>query len=139
MHYRLILLLLVALVVAPTWSRAEPAPEEVAQAAAEQWLQLVDAGRFDESWQSAAGFFRDAVSRAQWKSSLKTVRKPLGSLVSRKLKQARYTKTLPGAPDGEYVVLQFDTSFSNKSSAVETITPMLQEDGQWRVSGYFIK
>jgi hypothetical protein len=27
----------------------------------------------------------------------------------------------------------------NKRSAVETITPMRDPDGQWRVSGYFIK
>ena len=27
----------------------------------------------------------------------------------------------------------------NKASAVETITPMLDKDGKWRVSGYFMK
>jgi len=27
----------------------------------------------------------------------------------------------------------------NKTSTVETITPMLDKDGQWRVSGYYIK
>jgi hypothetical protein len=79
------------------------------------------------------------VSQSQWKSSLNSVRKPLGSLVSRKLKSAKYSKTLPGAPDGEYVVLQFTTSFENKKGAVETITPMLDKGGKWKVSGYFIK
>jgi hypothetical protein len=60
-------------------------------------------------------------------------------MLSRKLKSAKYTTTLPGAPDGEYVVIQFDSSFEHKQSAVETITPMLDKDGKWRVSGYFIK
>jgi hypothetical protein len=60
-------------------------------------------------------------------------------MVSRKLKSAKYTKALPGAPAGEYVVLQFDTSFVNKKEAVETVTPMLDKDGKWKVSGYFIK
>ena len=32
-----------------------------------------------------------------------------------------------------------DTSFQNKKSAVETITPMKENDGKWRVSGYYIK
>jgi hypothetical protein len=58
---------------------------------------------------------------------------------SRKLKSATYSKTLPGAPDGEYVVIKYNTSFANKASAVETISPMLDKDGTWRVSGYFIK
>jgi hypothetical protein len=36
------------------------------------------------------------------------------------------------------VVLKFDTSFANKKVAVETVTPMLDKDGKWRVSGYFV-
>lgn len=50
-----------------------------------------------------------------------------------------YMTSLPGAPDGEYVVVQFETSFTNKKAAAETVTPMLENDGQWRVSGYYIK
>ena len=62
-------------------------------------------------------------------------------MTSRKLKGAQYKTSLPGAPDGEYVVIQYDTSFENKrsASAVETITPTLDKDAQWRVSGYFIR
>jgi hypothetical protein len=46
---------------------------------------------------------------------------------------------LPGAPDGQYVVMQFETSFANKKSAIETVTFMLEKDGQWKSAGYFIK
>jgi hypothetical protein len=67
------------------------------------------------------------------------VRDPLGKVLSRALKSATYTTTLPGAPDGQYVVIQYDTAFEHKKSAVETITSMLDKDGTWRVSGYFIK
>ena len=58
---------------------------------------------------------------------------------SRELLSAQHMTSLPGAPDGDYVVIQFKTSFANKKSAVETVTPMLEKDGVWRVSGYFIK
>jgi hypothetical protein len=64
---------------------------------------------------------------------------PLGAVISRSLKAKNFATSLPGAPDGEYVVIQFATSFENKTSAVETITPMMDKDGQWRVSGYYIK
>jgi ribosomal protein S17E len=37
------------------------------------------------------------------------------------------------------VIIQYDSSFENKKSAVETVTPMLDKDGKWRVSGYYIK
>jgi hypothetical protein len=79
------------------------------------------------------------VTKEEWKSKLRASRDPLGKMLSRKLKGATYTKTLPGAPDGEYVVVQYESSFEHKQSAVETITPMLDKDGMWRVSGYFIK
>lgn len=37
------------------------------------------------------------------------------------------------------VVIQYDTNFEHKSGAVETVVPKLEKDGNWRVSGYFIK
>jgi hypothetical protein len=58
---------------------------------------------------------------------------------STKLESAQFMTQLPGAPDGEYAVIQFETSFANKKSAIETVTPMKDPDGKWRVSGYFIK
>jgi hypothetical protein len=114
------------------------AQKTAAQKSAEQWLALVDAGSFAESWKTAAGYFQTVVPQDQWEHTIAAVRRPLGDLVSRKLKSAHYTKSLPGAADGEYVVLQFDTSFTNKKTAVETVTPMLDADGTWKVSGYYI-
>ena len=120
---------------------SKPDEREVEQAvdAAEIWLKLVDDGDYGKSWDEAAGYFKKAVSKDQWQSSLAAVRVPLGKVISREVKSKRYTKQLPGAPDGEYVVIEFDTSFENKSSAIETVTPMLDKDGLWRVSGYYIK
>jgi hypothetical protein len=97
------------------------------------------AGRYAESWEEAAKLFRGAMKKEDWKKSLTDVRTPLGKRITRKLLAKKYTTTLPGAPDGKYVVIQYETSFENKKTAIETITPMLDEDGRWRVSGYFIK
>jgi len=113
-------------------------PEELAQKSAKAWLALTDSGKYAESWDEAAAVFKGAITKDQWVSTIKGVRGPLGAVQFRKPKSATYTKTLPGAPDGEYVVIQFTTSFENKASAVETIVPMLDKDGRWRVSGYHI-
>jgi Protein of unknown function (DUF4019) len=113
--------------------------EEAAQKSAEQWLALVDAGNFAESWKTAAGYFQTAISQDKWEQTITAVRGPLGDVVTRKLKSTHYAQSLPDAPAGEYVVLQFDTSFANKKDTVETITPKLDPDGKWKVSGYFIK
>jgi hypothetical protein len=113
-------------------------PEELAEQAADTWLALNDQGKYAESYEGAAQYFKNSVTKDQWEASSHAARDPLGKVLSRKLKSATYTKTLPAAPDGEYVVLQYETSFEHKQSAIETVTPML-DAGTWRVSGYYIR
>jgi len=110
-----------------------------AVAAAKTWLVLVDAKQYKESWVEAAPFFKEKVKEEDWVKMVSAVRGPLGDMKSRELIGAQYTKSLPGAPAGEYVVMQFKTAFQNKPEAVETVTPMKDDKGAWRVSGYFIK
>jgi opacity protein-like surface antigen len=113
--------------------------EAAAEKSARGWLAVVDAGQYGRSWDEAAAFFRKALTRAQWEEALRKARTPLGKAVSRKLREATATTSLPGAPAGEYVVIQFDTDFENRRAMTETITPMKDSDGTWRVSGYYIK
>ena len=113
--------------------------EKKAVESVEAWLKLVDQAKYGDAWGSAAEYLKNAVSKEDFGKSLTAARKPLGSVKSRELKSKQYATSLPGAPDGEYVVIQFKTAFENKKSAVETITPMLDKDKKWRVSGYFIK
>jgi hypothetical protein len=118
---------------------AGQSPEKSAQQAAEYWLALTDTGKYAESWNQAGEIFRSAITEEQWVKTIKAVRGPLGKLLSRSLRIADFKTSLPGAPDGQYVVIQYDTVFEKKKTAVETITPMLEKDGKWRVSGYYIK
>jgi len=113
--------------------------EAAAVFSAESWLAMVDSGQYAESWNSASELFKNAVQLGQWKQSLQAVRAPLGQIISRRVSVKTYATSLPGAPDGEYVVIQFDTTFENKKAAVETVTPMMDRDGVWRVSGYYIQ
>jgi len=132
-------LLFAMLLCAAASAQAQQKPEQVAQQSSDAWLALVDSGKYAQSWDEASQMFKSAVTKDQWLGALGQVRTPQGKVLSRKLKSATYTKTLPGAPDGEYVVIQYDTNFEHKPGALETVTPMLEKDGKWRVSGYFIK
>ncbi|MFH1434594.1 MAG: DUF4019 domain-containing protein [Pseudomonadota bacterium] len=117
-----------------------PGPnEKAAVEAAEAWLVLVDEGKFGDSWDEAAKFFKSAVKKEQWAQQVKMARPPFGEALSREVVGAEYMTSVPGAPDGEYVVIVFKTKFKNKDAAFETITPMMDDDGVWRVSGYYIK
>jgi len=116
-----------------------PEYELEAEQATRDWLVMADAEDAPSTWAAAASLFRQAIPLDQWARSLSAARTPLGAVVSRTLRDARVATELPGAPDGEYVVFQFDTQFERKRTAVETITPMRDTDGRWRVSGYFIR
>jgi Protein of unknown function (DUF4019) len=118
---------------------AQPAADPAATKAAQRWLALVDAGRYAESWKQAAALFKEKVTAAQWEEAVRSARSPLGKLESRKLASAQFARTLPGAPDGEYVVIRCETAFEKKKAAVETVTPVKDKDGVWRVAGYFIQ
>ncbi|MBN1899347.1 MAG: DUF4019 domain-containing protein [Spirochaetes bacterium] len=112
---------------------------KAAAVSAEKWLNLVDKADYRTSWNQAASYFKNAVAMEKWEQAMNAVRKPLGRLLNRAVTSKKYYTTLPGAPDGEYVVFQFRTSFENKKSCIETVTPMLDKDNEWRVSGYYIK
>ncbi len=127
-----------ALAAAPSFASKNSAVE-AAKSAATDWLGLVDAQDAKASWQQASSAFKSAVTAAQWSQALGSVRRPLGALKQRESKAAEYRTSLPGAPDGKYVLLQYQSTFENKASAVETVTVVMDPDGSWRVVGYFIK
>jgi hypothetical protein len=138
-HKIVLSIILIIILFSPSGISAETEKEQQAISAAMQWLTMIDEGKYAESWKEAATYFKGAIKEDQWEQSLQSVRTPLGKLVSRKVKTKSYQTSLPGAPDGQYVIIQFETSFENKKAAVETVTPMMDKDGKWRVSGYYIK
>ncbi len=128
-----------ALLLGPTApAGAQEGAIEQARTAARAWLALLDGYEFDESWRAAGEMLKGAVTQEEFSTTMSATLGPLGAVTSRGAKSSEHKTTLPGAPDGEYVVLKFDTTFENKQTAVETVVLRKQPDGLWRVSGYFI-
>jgi hypothetical protein len=128
----------------PSDSGAPPArqvedPRPAAQEAAERWLGLVDRAMYDESWHSAAATFRRAVTKNQWRNSVLQTRTPFEPVGDRRIIESRYTTSIPNAPPGDYVTIRYETQVAGGRAATETVIPTRDADGQWRVSGYFIR
>ena len=138
---RALLLASILCLVFPLSALCDSQPEKEAKAimAAEHFLALVDQEKYGESWEVASSFFVSRVSREEWENTVASVRPPLGSPINRSVKSSKYMTSLPGVPDGEYVVILFSSSFEHKKTAIETVTAMYDNDGQWRVAGYFIR
>ena len=114
-------------------------PLSRAEMAATSWLAVIDAKDYPLSWRTAANLLQSSVTQPQWESALQTSRLPLGGVKSRTLKAANYSRTVPFAPDGEYVLIEYETRFEFKPLAIEILTTMKDRDNTWKVAGYFIK
>jgi hypothetical protein len=115
------------------------ADEQAAVQSAKKWLALVDEGNYRESWDEAADVFRNAVTNDEWEEMLGKIRPLFGKVIKRNVKSQAYQSSVPAVPDGEYVVIQFQTKFEHKANAIETVTPSKGKYGKWRVAGNYIK
>lgn len=106
---------------------------------ASSWLALADALDAQASWDEAAAIFRTSVSTERWGEQLRAARAPLGPLTTRKLAVEQRLDGLPGVPPGEYVVRQYHSIYNDVMAVVETLTLRREDDGTWRVVGYFIR
>jgi hypothetical protein len=118
---------------------AETAAVEAAKQAAESWLELVDAAEYGKSWAAAASMFKAAVTEEQWEAAVLQARGPFEPMGARQFLGAKYMTELPGAPKGQYVVIQYQVMAVDNTRLVETITPMRDTDGTWRVTGYYVR
>lgn len=143
-QYRIHVVLMIAAALMIILPLLNEKPDEekaaVATAAADEFLQLVDDGHYEASWQVAAQLLKDKVTKEKWVEQLQQIRNTMGPVVSRKQENISYATAAQDSPDGEYIQIFNDVDFKNKPGVKETITVMLEKaDGHWRVAGYFIK
>lgn len=132
----LLLAAVLSLLASPSDARAQDTA--AAETAATQWLAHVDAGRYGESWTSAATAFKQAVTQEQWQDAAKQARDRVGAFKGRSKKSATPKTNPPGAPAGDYVIFQYDAAFERQPTATETVTAVRDTDGTWRIVGYFV-
>lgn len=121
---------------------ARPAPDAASDKAgadaARAWAELLDERRWGESWTQSGGMFRSALTQKGWAATIEPLRRQLGSVSSRSLRSVSNATSLPGAPDGDYKIVQFTTDFANLRGATETVV-LAREGSAWKVTGYFIR
>lgn len=134
-------LFLVFLSALPAFAASVADKEQEAVKAAQEFLALIDAADYAQSWDVSARFFKQKVAKESWIKEIEILRPKSKTVIERKLRSAEYSKSVPGTgiPEGEYVVIVFDTILNNKQGAIEIVTPTLEPDGHWRVSGFFVR
>jgi Protein of unknown function (DUF4019) len=118
--------------------QAQDARSIEAQRQSREWLALTDRGDGAGSWAAAGLKFREAITAERWSESLSAVRTPRGPVVQRAVVATRFEKSFPGAPEGDYAIVQFRTAFAKLVEGGETLVLEHEPDGVWRVVGYSV-
>jgi Protein of unknown function (DUF4019) len=124
--------------------QAEPGadPHAAEELAAERqalgFLGYLDHGRYADSYAYTGILIRNQLDREAFATKVEQARANTGTLQSRELVDAGYTTSVPGAPQGQYVVLHYHSSFAKRPDTLETLTLALAK-GYWRVDGWYIK
>lgn len=111
--------------------------EEAAEAT-QSWLSMVDQEKLSDSWECASETFRKTMPQQDWSALMESNRKPLGRVISRDMFDRQEVANPKRLPKGEYQLVYFQTTFSNKPVSIELVTLHL-EDGKWKVFTYLVK
>jgi hypothetical protein len=126
---------------APAADAAQPTPRDDKETieASTKWLALLDSGKTGAAWDVGSPYLKSVVTRAKWIDGITSARKPYGEFVKRTPTKFARSHSMPGAPDGDYSIIEFETEFAYGKRASEHIIWMLGEREVWSVSGYFIR
>ena len=115
-------------------STASQVAESDASRAARDWLALVDARKWQDSWAATGESFRTLNTLANWQAAAEQVHARLGPALSRELVR---DEDIPAPPNG-YRTVRFRTTFPNNHGATEVLS--LSRDGdRWRVAGIYVE
>ena len=110
--------------------------------AALQVMQMVDANRIGEVWDSASAIMKRMVTRDEFVKQVTIDRNRLGTAGTRGKPAVSRSQFPAGAsvPQGLYLNVAVPTTFSKSNTPVrELVSFRLDEDRTWRVSGYSLR
>ncbi len=144
---RVVLTCAVSLLLAMiAFSKSANAVESVmgkpALAAAQIWLKEIDDGEYANGWRDASPKVQTYSDANKWVDEFNKVRAPLGRCGQRQQIALIFERDPRWSPQGvikgEFVVVEFKSSFENRAYANETLIVSKETDGTWKVFGYTI-
>lgn len=112
---------------------------EQAEKQAHNWMDTIDKGDAESSWNEMSSIFTQQLSAEDWKLSIQGMQMYFGKVGQRKIKSSNYKTSSYGAPNGDYVDVEFSTDYANAAGRKEVVTMVRDQDGQWKVAGFSIE
>ena len=141
-HLRIHAVLIVAclfMILIPLYNQSPDSEKiERAETVSVEFLALVDGGKYAESWQASASLMQGKIAEKAWVEKLSEARDLSGGMVQRARKSASYSTEAQDSPEGEYIMLIYESDFQKAEDVSEYVTVMLEGD-EWKVAGYFMQ
>lgn len=138
--HMLLVLMTLALIFIPALNKTPDEETSIkATDAAVKFLYLVDNGKYMQSWEVSSEHLQKTLPQGKWSEQLAEIRGAVGTIVERVKDDVTYLEAAGDMPDGEYVVIRFNSKFSDKAYVLESVTLHLGAGNEWRVGGYFLK
>ncbi len=104
-----------------------------------KWLALVDSGKAGAAWDLASKQLQSAVTRDKFVAAIRDARKPLGNVEGRTAERFARAHELPGAPEGDYVIIEYKARFAKGRELREQLVWAIEDGEIWRVAGYYYR
>lgn len=105
---------------------------------ARAWIRDIDAGNPDAAWEASSALLQQSMARNDWQKAVKPLA-AFGAVEMRVPTSVAFSIKLPGMPDGQYAVVNYDTRFVGKAKTVESVILRREADGYWRGVGYRVQ
>lgn len=133
---RILRILLILSICSSAFAQTLSKNDEAACTAAIEWLELVDAGKYQEAGSQAS---QESRAFEQWLNYFAMQRGRLGRVNKRKFAEVNHASTFAGVPEVRpYHIIRFKTSFERKRGATEQLT-IAKIGCCWEIFAYEIK
>lgn len=111
--------------------------ERAAVDAAQQWLKLMDQGKYEESWKQASKYLQRQFNQKNWTRARQATPHPKTRAKTRVLDQFQFLpKAPPGLGEAPAVILRFRTPGADFD--LYEIVALAKLEGRWQPTGYQI-
>lgn len=109
--------------------------------AGQQIALIVDQNQAGTLWDGASPVMRQSVTRDNFARTVQAARQPLGAVAARSWTGITRQQVGAGAqlPPGNYLNIEFFTTFAGGKNMRELISLRFEEDKVWRFTGYVLR
>ncbi len=113
-------------------------PSSAALTKAERFVGILDSRNYDRAYLQTSDLLKLRTPQTEWIRQQEIAFQLLGDVRERQLSTVKARAVYPGLPDGNYLIVCFETRTAHKVKAIEVVL-LKEEETDWQVCNYSIR